>query len=217
MSSIVNTNTKKFLEEFKQFAKDFGFKAKKCKVRSPQTKGKVESANRFVSRLVPYNGEFEDELGLIKIINQITEEVNNEKNQTTQVKPIILLQKEKEYLSPLPNKDIIEFYLEYMKPAKVHNDSMIYHKGKRYSVPKEFVNKTLKIKELDNKLYIYNNTDLIRIHTIDDKIINYNKQDYEEIMEEKIKYKENSDIEAFTMKNLEALENLRGNDNEYVY
>lgn len=40
MSSIVNTKTKKFIEKFKQFAKDFNFIPKKCKVKSPQTKGK---------------------------------------------------------------------------------------------------------------------------------------------------------------------------------
>ena len=62
MSCIVNTNTKSFSKEFKQFAKDFNFKARKCKVKVPETKGKVESVNRFVSRLIPYNGEFVDEV-----------------------------------------------------------------------------------------------------------------------------------------------------------
>ncbi|SHK58532.1 IS21 family transposase [Paramaledivibacter caminithermalis] len=128
MSSIVNVKTKKFTEDFRQFAKDFNFIPKKCNVRSPQTKGKVESANRFISRLVPYNNEFENEEELIEIINRLSDEVNNEINQTTSVKPIMLIKKEKEHLSPLPNKEIIESYLNYMKPATVHNDSMIYYK-----------------------------------------------------------------------------------------
>ena len=210
MSSIVNTRTKKFTEEFRQFSKDFNFTPEKCNVRSPQTKGKVESANRFISRLVPYNGEFEDEEELIEIINKLSDEVNNEINQTTGVRPIMLLKKEKEYLSPIPNKEIIESYLNYMKPTKVHNDSMIYYKGKRYSVPHKFVNKTLKIRELDNKLYIYNNTDLIRTHLLDEKVINYNQNDYKEIMNEKLSFKSDEDIEIFTIKNLEILDNLKG-------
>lgn len=217
MSSIVNIKTKKFTDEFKQFSKDFGFIARKCKVRSPQTKGKVESANRFINRLVPYNYEFEDEVELIKIINKLSEDANNEKNQTTKVKPSLLWQKEKEYLSPLPNKEIIDSYLNYMRPSKVYNDSMIYYKGKRYSVPHEFINKTLKIKESDNKIYIYNNRDLIRIHHIDDKILNYHEKDYEDILKEKLKYKKSEDIEAFTRKNLDALENLKGEENEHIY
>lgn len=210
MSSIVNVKTKKFTEEFRQFSKDFNFKPEKCNVRSPQTKGKVESANRFINRLIPYNGEFETEEELIEIINKLSDEVNNETNQTTGVRPIMLLTKEKEYLSPVPSKEIIESYLNYMKPTTVHNDSMIYYKGKRYSVPHKFINKTLKVRELDNKLYIYNNTDLIRIHQLTEKMINYNEDDYKNIMNEKLSFRDDEDIEAFTMRNLEILDNLKG-------
>lgn len=209
MSSIINTTTKKFNTEFLQFAKDFGFKAKKCKVRMPETKGKVESANRFISRLVPYNNEFENEEELIAIINKVNEDVNNEVNQTTKVRPIMLLKKEKEYLSPLPCKEVIESYLNYMSPAKVHKDCMIYYKGKRYSVPNKFINKTLKIRAHDNKLYIYDNINIIRIHEINQKIINYNPDDYKQIMTEKMPYKDSDEIEAIIIKNLENLDNLR--------
>ena len=103
MSSIINVKTKKFTEEFRQFAKDFNFTPEKCNVRSPQTKGKVESANRFISRLVPYNYEFENEEELIEIINRLSDEVNNEINQTTRLKPIMLIKKEKEYLCTFSN------------------------------------------------------------------------------------------------------------------
>lgn len=95
MSSIINSNTKKFTEEFIQFSKDFNFKPEKCKVRTPQTKGKVESTNRFINRLIPYNGEFETEKELIEIINKLSDDVNNEENQTTGVRPFMLLKKEK--------------------------------------------------------------------------------------------------------------------------
>lgn len=55
MSSIVNTKSKKFYPEFAHFSKDMGFIPKKCKVREPETKGKVESQNRFMDWLKPYN------------------------------------------------------------------------------------------------------------------------------------------------------------------
>lgn len=210
MSSIININTKKFTEEFIQFSKDFDFKPEKCKVRTPQTKGKVESANRFINRLIPYNGEFETEEELIEIINKLSDDVNNEENQTTGVRPLMLLKKEKEYLSPIPSKSIIESYLTYLKPTTVYKDSMVYYKGKRYSVPHKFINKTLKIRELDNKLYIYNNIELIRVHPIVEKTINYHEDDYKKIMQEKLYFKESSDIESFAMKNLELLNNLKG-------
>lgn len=210
MSSIININTKKFNENFIQFSKDFNFKPEKCKVRTPQTKGKVESANRFINRLIPYNGEFETEEELIEIINKLSNDVNNEENQTTGVRPLMLLKNEKEYLSPIPSKDIIESYLNYLKPTTVYKDSMIYYKGKRYSVPHKFINKTLKVRELDNKLYIYNNIDLIRIHPIVQKPLNYHEDDYKNIMNEKLHFKESRDIESFAMENLEILDNLKG-------
>ncbi|SHH33620.1 Mu transposase domain-containing protein [Tepidibacter thalassicus] len=170
----------------------------------------MESANRFINRIIPYNGEFKDEEELITIINRLSNDVNNEINQTTKVKPIMLLRKEKEHLSPLPNKDIIESYLNYMKPTTVHNDSMINYKGKKYSVPHKFINKTLKIRKFENKLYIYNNTDLIRIHKLTERIINYNEDDYKNIINEKLAYKSDDDITKFATENLKLLDNLKG-------
>ena len=61
MSSIVNTQTCKFCNEFISFAKEMRTFTKNCKPRHPYTKGKDESANRFMSWLIPYNNEFEDE------------------------------------------------------------------------------------------------------------------------------------------------------------
>lgn len=98
MSSIVNHTTKKFVSEFTTFCKDIGIKAKHCKVRSPETKGKVESQNRFMKWLILYNGEFETEEELINIIEKINKKVND----TTELTPIFLFEKEKEYLKPLP-------------------------------------------------------------------------------------------------------------------
>ena len=42
MSSIVNHEKNNFCDEFKAFLKDFNIEGKRCKVRSPNTKGKVE-------------------------------------------------------------------------------------------------------------------------------------------------------------------------------
>ena len=122
----------------------------------------------------------------------------------------MLFAKEKEYLSPLPSKEIIEFYLNFMKPCTVYKDSMIYYKGKRYSVPHKLIGKTLKVRDLDNKLYIYDNTELIRTHQLSEKNINYNDEDYRNIMLEKLHYKDSDEVEAFAMHNLNLLDNLKG-------
>ena len=63
---VLNINTK-----IKQFEKDLGLNIKLCGVRSPETKGKDESANRFLAGLQPYDGEFENETELIEILKKI--------------------------------------------------------------------------------------------------------------------------------------------------
>ena len=97
-----------------------------CKPRSPETKGKDETANKFMNWLIPYNHEFEDEEELIRIIEKIRNKVNSTVNQTTNVPPILLFEKEKEYLSPLPNTRVMSSYLVNVEKSKVYPDSLIY-------------------------------------------------------------------------------------------
>lgn len=178
MSCIVNNNTKQFVSEFKQFCKDMGTLPKKCKVRSPNTKGKVESSNRFMQWLIPYNYEFDDENDIINILMNITKKVNCTINQTTGTTPIMLFNKEKEYLLPLPNASLLNSYINDTKTVTVSNGFLVYFRGSQYSVPPQFANKTVQIKEQDNKLYIYHNTNLIAMHVISSKKINYLEDHY---------------------------------------
>lgn len=208
MSSIVNTQTCKFCNEFISFAKDMGTFAKNCKPRHPYTKGKDESANRFMSWLIPYNNEFEDEKELIEIIQKINKEVNKQVNSTTGVAPIMLYEKEKEYLQPLPNKDIINQYSKDSIRAKVSNESLFYYKGKRYSVPNKFINTHLDIQEDNNKLYVYYNREMITMHEISEKNINYKKEHYIEGLSNTLKNKEQAEIENMAEENLKILDRL---------
>ena len=103
---------------FKSFAKDFGFEIKLCKPRHSYTKGKVEAANKFIDWILPYQGEFETEEDLVRIIKEINAKVNMQPNQTTQVPPALLFQKEKKRkkcLLPLPDKKLIESYSDCYK------------------------------------------------------------------------------------------------------
>ena len=178
MSCIFDYSKRQFASDFKHFCKDMGTVPKHCKVRTPNTKGKVESSNRFMQWLIPYNYEFETEEDLINIISTITKKVNTSINQTTGVTPIMLFNKEKEYLLPLPNKDLLNSYLDDTKTVKVSNGFLVYFRGNQYSVPPKFANKTVQLKEQDNKLYIYHNTNLIAMHDISSKKINYLEEHY---------------------------------------
>ena len=208
MSSIVNNSKNSFCEEFKAFLKDFNIDGKRCKIRSPNTKGKVEVRNKFIKWLVPFNNSFETEEKLIKIIEKINIRVNTKINSTTNAKPIMLYQKEKEYLSPLPSNQIISNYLNLNIPVKVSNASLIYYKGSQYSVSPKYINKTLKIKVDNNKLYIYDNTKLIQVHNLTNKTINYNDSDYKALLTNSMPYKDEKDINEMAKKNLELFEHL---------
>lgn len=208
MSSIVNTKTGEFLDEFKAFIKDIGIYAKKCKARHPYTKGKDESANRFMSWLIPYNHEFEDEQELIKIIREINLKVNRQINSSIGVAPIMLFNKEKEYLKPLPNRKIMEQYLISTKQIKISNESLFYYKGKKYSVPHKYIKHTLSLQEENNKLYVYYNKELITIHDISEKNINYKEEHYIEGLSNILKNKTQDQIETLAKKNLENLNKL---------
>ena len=205
MSSIVNTKELKFCSEFIAFAKDFNMKPNKCKVRHAYTKGKVEVRNKFMKWLIPYNYSFETEEDLVEIIKKINIEVNNRVNSTTNMKPILLYDKEKEYLHSLPNNQIIEHYMNLSISVKVQNTSLIYYKGIQYSVPPKYINKTLKVKEIDNKLHIYDNTNLVTIHEISDKKINYKEEDYKLCLQSSMPQKTENEIEALAKKNLELM------------
>ena len=208
MSSIVNTKTGKFYKEFISFVKDIGTFAKHCKPRRPYTKGKDESANRFMSWLVPYNYEFEDEQDLIRIIKEINIRVNNQVNSTIGIVPIMLYKKEKEYLKPLPSQRVLQEYKIDTVRAKVSNESLFYYKGKKYSVPIKFINHTLDIQENDNKLYIYYNKELITIHEISEKNINYKEEHYIEGLSIALKNKEQDEIKELAKNNLNLLNQL---------
>ena len=108
-----------------------------------------------MSWLYPYDYEFNSEEELIEIIKRLNKEINKEVNQSTNMPPVSLFQEEKEYLQPLPKQMIIDKYLNNLIPVKVQNTMLIYYKGCKYSVSKKYINQTVKVKEFDNKLFIY--------------------------------------------------------------
>ena len=208
MSSVVDINgtSRKINKEFYQFAKDMGTVVNLCKPRSPQTKGKDETANKFMTWLVPYNHEFEDEEDLIKIIQNIRNKVNSTKNQTTNIPPLLLFEKEKEYLLPLPSNHIMISYLVYTKKVKVTPDSLVYFKGKKYSVSPKYINQFVHLQQTDNILYIYHNKVIIATHELSTKVFNYSKEHYLEGLKLSMPYKEDSLLEEYTLYNLKQLD-----------
>lgn len=86
-----------------EYAEAAGTQLRFCRRRTPQTKGKVESSNRFVERLRVYEGDFSGEEELIEIIAHIEARSNAEPNEETGVPPAVLFMGEKDHLRPVGN------------------------------------------------------------------------------------------------------------------
>lgn len=195
--------------EILAFEKDLDIKIRFCKVRTPETKGKVESANRFINRINAFNKRIESEEELHTIINRIMNSSNEQNNQTTNLPPNVLFKKEKEYLHPLPNKCLLDDYTLPIYSQKVPNTLLVNYKGRGYSVPKKFIDKKVIIKPFENKLYIYYNTELVTIHNITNKKMNYKENHYKEALTSNLYNKEEYDIEKLAKENLKLLEELK--------
>lgn len=208
MSSVVDINgyMRHVNNKISAFAKDFGFKVRLCKPRHSFTKGKVESANKFIEWLLPYEGEFDTVEELIDILKSINDRVNINPCQTTNVPPVLLFQKEKEYLQSLPHYTVIESYMSTDRKIKVHKDSLITYQGCKYSVPMQYINKYVTINAINDTLHVYFNTDLIALHSLSTKRINYQKEHYLELLGSTMKYAD--DIEDFAASNLSQLDDL---------
>lgn len=192
-----------------QLMKDLNVELKLSKVRTPETKGKVENSNKFMNWLKPYDGELESVDALIDIIENVIErEANNQINQGTGLPPAVLFAKEKEYLGPISDHNLMNEYLKDHGRQTVPSTLLINHKGRRYSVPKKYIGKTVDIYEISGQIYIYCNSTLLAIHTITQNKINYDITHYKEALKDNINKK--TDIEKMAIENLNRLSKLGG-------
>lgn len=175
-NSEIHINTK-----FKKFADDLGFIPKLCKVRRPQTKGKVESQMKFLDDLKLYDNEFDSFDDLKNIVAKLQKTINNQISQAHNQIPNLVFLKEKKYLKPL-NVKFAKTLKSTLDTHKVSNESLISYKGNKYSVPIEFINKRVFIEPINDELYIYYNTSLIAIHQLSKNKLNYQTKHYKDIV-----------------------------------
>ena len=190
-------------DKIKQFANDMGFNPIPCRPRRPQTKGNVEAFAKLCDRLLAYNNEFESIEDLEKIVETFCENINNEISQAHNRIVNEVFEYEKEYLLPLPNNKILSSYLSNRQTRKVAKDSMVSYKGNKYSVPVKYISFDLNVIEKHNNLYIYDNTNLVRCHTISTNSLNYNYDDIKDILaSDLLKNSSEEKIEKFIEENL---------------
>lgn len=142
------------------------------------------------------------------INTQLTQDVNNEKHADLNIEPIILFNKEKTSLQPLPKQSIMSEYLNTKERQKVTSESLIRFKGKAFSVEPKYIHCYVDVEEQNNTIYIYYKDELIE--SFDLKIynqnINYKKEHYIKALAQS--FGQNVKIEDIEDKALENLKNL---------
>ena len=97
-----------FLPAFESFCADMGFKPSTCKVRRPQTKGKVERSVRYLKENFLPGRRFTDLYDLNRQALQWCQHVNGKKHGTTGKIPLQELTAE--HLNPLPPQELRNRY-----------------------------------------------------------------------------------------------------------
>lgn len=208
MPSVVNTSGKyrQVNNAFRAFANDMRFGIKLCKVRHAYTKGKVEAANKFMTWLLPYDHEFEDEEDLIRIIEHINQKVNQRPNQETLTPPNLLFQNEKDMLQNLPKQTVMENYMSHDRYTTVRPDSLVLFNRCRYSVPPRYIGKRVAVRQVDAKVYIYSNHEMIAVHNVTGKKITYDEAHYRQLLSYSIK--DDDSISEIAERNLSIFDDL---------
>ena len=195
---------------FQQFASDYGFAVKPCIAGHPQTKAKVEAPMKLLDEIYAYNVllDYQELNGLVQWLN---ERINHQVHPGTGKIPIMYLQKERAHLLPLPKDTIRKPYQLITTTSKVNASSMVTYHSNQYSVPPEYIGKTLSLQVYDNHLHVYYNTTMVAMHAISSKKLNYLEQHYIAISRLTLKSK-NCDINAVARENLKQIGALFQNE-----
>lgn len=197
-------------ETFYLFSKDMGFKVNGCQAYRPQTKGKVEALAKLMSRLEPYNHEFSSLEELDSIVKELMNDINNDKSFSTNETPLKLLEKEKEYLSPLPNHELLNNYFTKPITRIVTKESMVTYMNNKYSLEPKYIGKIVTLKVSENNLTIIYNNEIIAVHQLSSKKFNYKLDHAIEILKsDAMKHSRDEEIEKQAKKTLETYDKLR--------
>lgn len=128
-----------------RFAREAGFELRLCAPRSPQTKGKDESANRFLNRLLAYGGEFTGWGGLAEAVARVEAQANSEPNRTTGLPPDALFMREKESLRPIGNLRLLESMVGDVSVQTVPPTMLVRAAGREWSVPRRCIGRRVSV------------------------------------------------------------------------
>lgn len=201
----------KINKEFEEFSKQMGFTPHPCIAGRPETKSKVESPMKILDELHAYSGK----LNFEELVSKL-KDINNRENCRYHKEygkiPIKSFENEKGFLLPLPNEKIRNQYKLIRHKVKVSSRCTIRVNNSNYSVSAKYFGKEVEYVIINSIIYIYYKEDLIRTHNISESLINYEYDDYVEILSlQKIFRDLDSDaIKEIAKNNLEDIAKVYG-------
>lgn len=188
---------------FEQFARDYGFQVKPCIAGRPQTKANVEAPMKIPDEIRAYNGRL-DYTELCELVERINNRINSRVNRGTGRIPLLYFEKEKAFLHPLPTEEIRKHYRIATYRSRVNPSGMVTYKKSQYSVPPEYIGKEMKLQVYDNYIHIYHNTNLVTLHSLSSKKLNYHEKHYIAIAQQAHSFPK-EDIENRAKENLSII------------
>lgn len=212
MSSIVSSSAsgRRVSARFARFAAAAGFELELARPRSPQTKGKVESSNRFLSRLAVYEGDFRGEEGLVAAIARIEARCNTEPSASTGVPPAVLFMREKEELRKVGNMGLLESMVADVSVQAVPPTMLVRCRGREFSVPRRCIGRRVKVLAMPSgQVRVEMAGETVAVHDLSAPggPVVYDPAHYAEALAAKARYAD-ADIEAAARANLELLGRL---------
>ena len=195
-----------------RFAREAGFELKLCRAATPQTKGKDESANRFVNRLRAYDRDFEGEQGIIDAIARIEARSNAEPNETTGLPPAALFMREKEHLRPIGNLRLLQEMVGRVSVQRVPPTMLVRAAGRQWSVPRACIGRDVHVMAMPSgQVRVALDGETVAVHDASPAAgpINYAEDHYVEALSGKSWFGD-ADIRDAARANLDLLDRLGG-------
>lgn len=214
MSSIVSSSAsgRRVSARFARFAAAAGFELELARPRSPQTKGKVESSNRFLSRLAVYEGDFRGEEGLVAAIARIEARCNTEPSASTGVPPAVLFMREKEELRKVGNMGLLESMVADVSVQAVPPTMLVRCRGREFSVPRRCIGRRVKVLAMPSgQVRVEMAGETVAVHDLSAPggPVVYDPAHYAEALAAKARYAD-ADIEAAAPRQPGAARQARG-------
>ena len=138
---------------YRELARHYGFKVDPTPPYSPEKKGTVESAVKYVKRNFFAPRSFEDIHDANRRLDAWTAETAGRRiHATTHQRPLDLFEIEKAHLRPLPPK---RFECIEWKQATVHQDSQIAFDRRLYPVPWRLIGKKVWVQATPKTIAVY--------------------------------------------------------------